>query len=37
VLNPILCKDPPGVDRIVFHQRLNAEIVDFFRRTLTTN
>lgn len=34
---PAICKDPPGVDSVAFHQRMNAEIVDFFRRTLTAN
>lgn len=31
---PHICKDPRGVDRAAFHVRLNAEMVDFFRRTL---
>lgn len=31
---PEICVDPPGVDRAAFHARLNAEIEDFFRRTL---
>ncbi len=31
---PVLCNDPPGVDRIAVHQRLNDEMVDFFKRTL---
>jgi predicted dienelactone hydrolase len=31
---PPACTDPPGVDRVAVHARLNAEIVDFFRRTL---
>ncbi len=29
-----ICSDPPGVDRAALHARLNAEIEDFFRRTL---
>jgi predicted dienelactone hydrolase len=31
---PQICVDPPGVDRGLIHARLNAEIEDFFRRTL---
>jgi predicted dienelactone hydrolase len=31
---PEICKDPRGVDRAAIHARLNAEMVDFFRRTL---
>jgi predicted dienelactone hydrolase len=31
---PEICSDPPGIDRAVIHARLNAEMVDFFRRTL---
>jgi predicted dienelactone hydrolase len=31
---PTICKDPAGVDRASIHARLNAEMVDFFRRTL---
>jgi predicted dienelactone hydrolase len=31
---PNICKDPRGIDRAAFHLRLNAEMVDFFRRTL---
>jgi len=31
---PQICVDPPGVDRGAVHARLNAEIEDFFRRTL---
>ena len=33
-LAPPICTDPPGVDRIAVHQRLNAEMIAFFRRTL---
>lgn len=29
-----ICTDPPGIDRTAMHARLNAEMVDFFRRTL---
>jgi predicted dienelactone hydrolase len=32
-----ICKDPPGVDRAAIHERLNADMVDFFRRTLGPN
>ena len=28
-------QDPPGFDRAAFHERLNDEVLDFFRRTLT--
>ena len=31
---PAICTDPPGIDRIAIHQKLNAEMVAFFRRTL---
>ena len=31
---PAICKDPRGVDRAGFHVRLNAEMIEFFRRTL---
>jgi hypothetical protein len=31
---PIICTDPPGVDRAAIHSRLNTEMIDFFRRTL---
>jgi predicted dienelactone hydrolase len=31
---PAICKDPRGVDRAAIHARLNAEMVEFFRRTL---
>jgi predicted dienelactone hydrolase len=31
---PALAKDRPGFDRVTFHERLNAEIVAFFGRTL---
>lgn len=32
-----ICKDPPGIDRAAFHVRLNADMVEFFRRSLTPN
>jgi predicted dienelactone hydrolase len=31
---PEICRDPPGLDRAQIHQMLNADMVDFFRRTL---
>jgi predicted dienelactone hydrolase len=30
----MLCRDPAGVDRVAIHHRMNAEIRDFFDRTL---
>ena len=33
---PAICKDPRGIDRAAIHVRLNAEMIDFFRRTLTS-
>ena len=30
----IVCTDPPGFDRIAFHRKFNAMVVDFFRRKL---
>jgi predicted dienelactone hydrolase len=30
-----ICTDPPGVDRAAVHERLNAEMAAFFRRSLT--
>jgi predicted dienelactone hydrolase len=33
---PAICMDAPGVDRIALHARLNAEMIDFFTRTLST-
>ena len=34
VLARVVCTDPPGVDRAAVHTRLNADLVDFFTRTL---
>src|SRR5262245_43100224 len=34
-LVPAICKDPPGIDRAAIHARLNTEMIEFFRRTLT--
>lgn len=31
---PMICADPPGLDRAALHERLNGEIMEFFRRTL---
>jgi predicted dienelactone hydrolase len=31
---PTICTDPPGVDRIAVHSRINADAVKFFRRAL---
>jgi predicted dienelactone hydrolase len=31
---PIICADPPGIDRVSIHRRLNDEMIDFFRRAL---
>ena len=31
---PWMCKDAAGIDRVAFHEKLNADIVDFFRRSL---
>jgi predicted dienelactone hydrolase len=33
-LVPDICRDPPGIDRAAIHARINAEMVEFFRRTL---
>jgi hypothetical protein len=29
-----ICKDPPGVDRVTAHRRINANALTFFRKTL---
>jgi predicted dienelactone hydrolase len=29
-----ICRDPPGVDRAKVHAQVNADALDFFRRTL---
>jgi predicted dienelactone hydrolase len=31
---PMLCRDPPGIERVQCHKVLNADMVHFFRRTL---
>jgi predicted dienelactone hydrolase len=33
---PFLCTDPPGFDRTDFHKKLNAQVLEFFRKNLTT-
>jgi len=32
-----VCTDPAGIDRVEVHKRLNAEMIAFFRRSLTPN
>ena len=32
--NPVICSDPPGVDRLKVHAQLNADALAFFRKTL---
>ena len=32
--DPDICRDRPGFDRIAFHERLNAQLLDYFERTL---
>jgi predicted dienelactone hydrolase len=34
---PEICKDPSGIDRAAIHARVNAEMIEFFRRTLPAN
>lgn len=31
---PVICSDPPGVDRAAVHERILADALDFFRRAL---
>ncbi|MFT3670303.1 MAG: hypothetical protein QM795_17415 [Pseudoxanthomonas sp.] len=31
---PVLCKDPPSIDRAALHAQINADAVAFFRQTL---
>ena len=31
---PVLCVDPPGIDRGALHAQINADAVGFFRETL---
>lgn len=32
--DPDICRDRPGFDRVVFHERLNEQLFDYFARTL---
>ena len=32
--SPFLCTDPPGFDRAAFHKKLNAQVLEFFRKNL---
>jgi predicted dienelactone hydrolase len=32
----IVCTDPPGFDRAAFHRHFNAEVVEFFRKSLAS-
>ena len=32
-----ICTDPPGIDRAAIHERLNAEMIAFFRQSLPPN
>ena len=34
---PVICVDPPGVDRAAVHDRFNAAVLAFFQRTLAPN
>ena len=34
---PMICSDPPGVDRAAVHARVNADAVEFFTRTLAAD
>ena len=31
---PEICADPPGFDRVAWHQAMNTSVIDFFRRYL---
>jgi predicted dienelactone hydrolase len=31
---PVICKDPPGLDRARFHEQFNDELTKFFRAYL---
>lgn len=31
---PMICADPPGFDRAVFHRPFNAQVLTFFQETL---
>jgi predicted dienelactone hydrolase len=34
---PFLCTDPPGFDRADFHRKLNAQVLEFFRKNLPSD
>lgn len=34
---PVLCVDPPGIDRSALHSQINADAVGFFRETLASH
>lgn len=34
---PFLCTDPPGFDRTDFHKKLNAQLLEFFRKNLASS
>lgn len=34
---PVICSDPPGVDRVKVHTQLNADALAFFRKTLNSS
>ena len=31
-----ICTDPPGIDRVAIHERLNTDMIAFFRKTLAS-
>jgi predicted dienelactone hydrolase len=33
----IVCTDPPGFDRIDFHRKFNAQVLEFFRKNLSSD
>ena len=35
--SPVLCTDRPGFDRADFHRQLNAQVLEFFRKSLPDN
>jgi predicted dienelactone hydrolase len=35
--SPDICRDPPGVDRVKAHERINADALGFFRKTLASS
>lgn len=34
---PFICTDPPGFDRADFHRKLNAQVLEFFRKNLSSS